>query len=320
MSDHKPKKILVIKLSALGDFAQALGPMAAIRRHHQGAHITLMTTKMFQGFAQDCGYFDDIWIHDRPHWMQPLQWLALRNKLNADQYDCVYDLQNNDRTSFYLRLFKTQPQSFSTVANATHRNTVSDRRNDHAYDRHVQTLKLAGIHDVAVDRFDWVQADTARFNIKSPYILFIPGSSPQHPYKRWPVDSYGKLAKILVQRGYNIVILGTDIERDLAAQIKLIEPSCVDLTGRSSLYDVIALGRDAAACVGNDSGPTQLIAPTGCPVIALYSGHSNPVQHRPLGSGVLTLQENDIADISVETVLSNLKLDAGTDTAPSKTG
>ena len=42
------QRILVIKLGALGDFIYALGPMAAIRRHHKDARITLLTTAPFE--------------------------------------------------------------------------------------------------------------------------------------------------------------------------------------------------------------------------------------------------------------------------------
>ncbi|MBT4888118.1 MAG: ADP-heptose--LPS heptosyltransferase, partial [Rhodospirillales bacterium] len=39
-SENQQERILVIKLGALGDMIQALGPMAAIRKHHPNAHIT----------------------------------------------------------------------------------------------------------------------------------------------------------------------------------------------------------------------------------------------------------------------------------------
>ena len=42
-------RVLVIKLGALGDFLQALGPFAAIRHHHKEAKITLLTTAPFPG-------------------------------------------------------------------------------------------------------------------------------------------------------------------------------------------------------------------------------------------------------------------------------
>ena len=51
-------KILVIKLGALGDFIQATGPFKAIRQHHRGAHITLLTTPPFVSLASDSSWFD----------------------------------------------------------------------------------------------------------------------------------------------------------------------------------------------------------------------------------------------------------------------
>jgi len=65
--DVQQPRILVIKLGALGDFVQALAPMAAIRRHHPGAHITLLTTDPFVELAAASRWFDDIWVDSRPN-------------------------------------------------------------------------------------------------------------------------------------------------------------------------------------------------------------------------------------------------------------
>src|SRR5579863_8145465 len=54
-----PRRILVIRLSAFGDFIQSLGPFAAIRRHHAGDRISLLTTRPFAGFAAELGLFDE---------------------------------------------------------------------------------------------------------------------------------------------------------------------------------------------------------------------------------------------------------------------
>ena len=61
----KPR-ILVIKLGALGDFAQAFGPFAAIRAHHPGAEITLLTTPPFAPLARQAPWFDQVWENGRP--------------------------------------------------------------------------------------------------------------------------------------------------------------------------------------------------------------------------------------------------------------
>ena len=57
---NKERPVLVIKLGALGDFVQALGPFNAIRKHHASRQIVLLTTPPFVSLAEASGYFDDI--------------------------------------------------------------------------------------------------------------------------------------------------------------------------------------------------------------------------------------------------------------------
>ena len=70
-----PQRILVIKLSALGDFVQATGPMKAIRTAHPGARITLLTTAPYVAMGQATGWFDEVWSDGRPDWSDlPAVW------------------------------------------------------------------------------------------------------------------------------------------------------------------------------------------------------------------------------------------------------
>ena len=140
MKQQTPQSnILVIKLSALGDFIQALGPMAAIRKHHKNSKITLLTTAPYKAFAEKCGYFDEIWIDERPGWANITSWINLRKRLNHENFTRVYDLQNNNRTSIYFKLFSKKPEWVGTVKGASHRNHSPQRTAGHAFDGHVQT-------------------------------------------------------------------------------------------------------------------------------------------------------------------------------------
>src|SRR5688572_19691096 len=192
-----PSNILVIKLGALGDFIQALGPMKAIRAHHPQSHITLLTTKPFASLAQASGYFNSIEIDERPKWTQPHKWMSLRKKLKSGNFSRVYDLQNNDRTGFYLRLFSPRPEWVGAARGASHRNDSPLRTAGLAFDGHVQTLALAGIQNVQIDTLDWMKSDISRFNLKKPYVLIVPGSAPSRPEKRWPY--YAALCALIVQ-------------------------------------------------------------------------------------------------------------------------
>jgi len=306
---EQQQKILVIKLSALGDFIQALGPMAAIRKHHKDAHITLLTTSPFTAFAEKCGYFDEIWIDSRPGLMNIGGWLSFRQKLLKAGFDRIYDLQNNDRTTLYLRLFpkSKRPEWVGAAPGASHRNDSPERTAGHAFDGHVQTLALAGIKGIEIDNLGWLEADLSQFPLKKPYILLVPGSAPQHPQKRWPAENYAKLAQTLTTKGFQPVLLGTQAEAETTKQIADLCPESLDLTGKTSLFQIAALAKNAAGALGNDTGPMHIIGPTSCPTLVLFSGHSNPVRHAPKGKNIKTIQSVSIEDIPAEKAYEELK-------------
>lgn len=302
-------RILVIKLGALGDFIQALGPMAAIHAHHPDAHITLLTTKPFVTLGRDCNYFDEIWIDERPKIFNITGWMTMKKKLNAAKFTRVYDLQNNNRTTLYFSLFKfsQQPEWVGATPGASHRNDSPARTAGHAFDGHVQTLALAGIRNVKIDTLSWMEGNLSPFALAKPYVVLVPGCAPEHPQKRWPAAQYGRLASMIASWGYQPVILGTKAEAQIAAQITAACPKALDLTGQTTLAQVVALGRSASAAIGNDTGPLHMIAATGCPVTALFSGFSNRVRHAPQGESVQIVQQEDLNDLKPEDVLKNFK-------------
>jgi len=307
MTAKSQERILVIKLSALGDFIQALGPMAAIRRHHKDAHITILTTKSFENFANKCGYFDDVWIDTRPKVLNIIDWMSLQKRLNEGQFNRVYDLQNNDRTAFYLKLFKDKPEWVGASPGASHRNNSPKRTAGHAFDGHIQTLGLAGITDIEIDRLDWMEGDLSGYALNPRYVLLVPGCAPQHPQKRWPAKHFTALARHLAQNGFQPVLIGTQDDAEVTNIIAKNCPESVDLTNQTNLEQIAALARNASAAIGNDTGPMHLIAATACPCLVLFSSHSNPVRHAPKGQGVQVLQRDNLEDLTCDTVFQHLQ-------------
>jgi ADP-heptose:LPS heptosyltransferase len=296
------EKILVIKLSALGDFILALGSMEAIRRHHKDAHITLLTTQPFLDIAQRSGYFNDIIIDTRPKFYELHRWYFLFNKFNTGGFTRVYDLQLNKRTASYYRLFLHKPEWSGIVPEASLFYPNPDWRNMHAFTRHQEILKLAGI-DVRLPDISWMKADISLLGLKKPYVLLIPGSAPQHPAKRWPVKYYGALALRLVKDGYQPVILGTAAEADVTERIAKLCSGALNLSGKTSLYDIATLAREAAGAAGNDTGPTHLVALAGCPVVALLcTTESSAALSAPVGEFVQVIEAEDLENVSMSDV------------------
>ena len=119
-----PRRILVIRHGALGDFVLSIGPFRAIRSHHLADHITLLTTAPFRELAETSGLFNDVWIDSRPGVFPAWKWIALRRHLRDGQFHRVYDLQTSGRSSFYFRLLGTPRPEWSGIASgASHRCT-----------------------------------------------------------------------------------------------------------------------------------------------------------------------------------------------------
>lgn len=307
-AESSRQNILIIKLGALGDFIQALGPIAAIRRHHPNANITLLTTQSFEKMARRCPYFDEIWIDKKPKTFDLSGWLCLRKQLIEGRFERIYDLQNNDRTFLYFRLFprSKRPEWVGAVKGASHSNRSPDRSIGHALEGHIQTLALGGINDIEIDDLSWINEDISHLSAPPSYALIVAGCAPQHLHKRWPAKHYAEIGNILVNDGITPLLLGTSAETEINASISALCPAALNLTNRTSIFEIAVLARNAMGAIGNDTGPMHLIAATGCPTTALFSGASHKVKHAPRGRNVVILQEENLENLSVERVKNTL--------------
>jgi ADP-heptose:LPS heptosyltransferase len=314
MAPRTVEKILVIKLSALGDFVLALAAMKKIREAHKKAHITLLTTPPFEGLAKASPYFNAVWTEGRPESFG--QWTALRQRLREAGFDRVYDLQTSGHSNRIFHLMRPDPPAWSGIAlgcSLPHRNTLRDSM--HTLERQADQLMYAGIWPDAPTApgsaprpdISWIwknqPADRAVPGAVKPrpYVMFVPGGSSHRPEKRWPVDNYAELARILYGRGYDIVIIGGVAETPLAHAIQRVAPRSRDLTGRTDFAKIAILGARAALAIGNDTGPLHLAAAAGAPTLVLFSSASDPALTAPRGK-VTILQVDRLADLPVTKV------------------
>jgi ADP-heptose:LPS heptosyltransferase len=293
-----PRRILVIKLGALGDFVQAMGPFAAIRARFPAAAITLLTTRPFVGLARACPWFDEVWIDEKPRLWQVRRLLALRRRLRGGGFDRVYDLQTSDRSSGYFRLIGRTVEWSGIAHGCSHPHANPDRDRMHTIERQIEQLAAADIPRVPPPDLSWVAAETAAdFGLTGPFVLICPGGAAHRPGKRWPAERFGAAAARLSKRGLTPVLLGTEAESKAIATILEHCPAAVDLSGRTSFLDILALAREARAALGNDTGPMHLIAATGCPAVVLFSSDSNPDLCAPRGR-VTVLRRPILSDLS----------------------
>jgi ADP-heptose:LPS heptosyltransferase len=289
------KRVLVIKLGAMGDFIQALGAMRVVRASHPSARITLLTTEPFEAFAKACPYFDIVEADGRP---KDLKGRAdLIRRLRTAGYDMVYDFQNNDRTSqYFLGLSGKKPLWSGAAKGSSHQHMNEHRGEMHNFDRLAEQLLHAGLspkppgdptgwiigQDI-LPSLDWIRPafrDPPRFqpeffSLHGPYMLLIPGSSADHPEKRWPVDRFAKIATWVANAGITPVIIGTKAEGDIGMQIMKQEPRAKSLIGRTDLFQLATLSERAVFALGGDTGPMHLAAAARTPGVCLFAQEWN---------------------------------------------
>jgi ADP-heptose:LPS heptosyltransferase len=307
------KRILVIKLSALGDVVLAMAPLKRIREAHPEAEITVLTTAPYAAFFLASPYVDKVDADGRPKGLGGF--LSLVRRLRRARYDRVYDLQTSDRSStLHALLWPRRPEWSGIAPGASHPHTNPRRDFMHAIEAKADQLKEAGIWPEAPTEpgtapppdLSWILQDAPpertpdHFGLVEPYALLVPGGSPHRPGKRWPVENYAALAALLRAEGWDVGVIGGPPERELAAAIPLAK----DLTGRTDFLQIAGLGARAGLVVGNDTGPTHILAAAGAPTLCLFSSDSDPKLSAPRGARVAVLRKDQLAELSLPEVVA----------------
>jgi len=302
-------RLLVIKLGALGDFVLATGPFAAIRAAHPDEEIVLLTTAPFAELARASGYFDEVWVDERPSRIALIAIQRLRRRLRGGRFYRVYDLQTSGRSGWYFRLMRgfLRPQWSGIAFGCSHPHANRNRNSMHTIERQAEQLAMAGIPETPLPDLSWATSDISRFNLPARFALMIPGGAAHRPDKRWPAENYRAVADDWLKRGIIPVIIGGPDETELAREIAE-GTGALNLAGQTSFADIAELSRAAAGVVGNDTGPMHIAAICGCPAVVLFSGESDPAITAPRGADVQVLRREKLADLPVSEVAEALSL------------
>lgn len=302
-------RLLVIKLGALGDFVLATGPFAAIRAAHPNEELVLLTTAPFAEFARASGYFDEVWIDERPSRIALIAIQRLRRRLRGGRFYRVYDLQTSGRSAWYFRLMRgfMRPQWSGIAFGCSHPHANRKRDSMHTIERQAEQLAMAGIPETPLPDLSWATSDISRFALPSRFALIIPGGAAHRPGKRWPANNFRTLGENWLDQGVTPVIIGGPDEAELAADIAS-GTEMLNLAGQTSFADIAEVSRQAAGVVGNDTGPMHIAAICGCPSIVLFSGESDPEITAPRGPSVQVLRRENLGDLPVSEVAETLSL------------
>jgi heptosyltransferase-1 len=286
-------KILILKPSSLGDVIQALPVLRLIKRHLPKSEVywwlDVNLVPLLQGDPDIAGIFP----FQRKRWASIHRWpeiVTSLRELRGKRFDYAIDLQGLARSAIFAWLSNADVLIGLDNAREGQREGArafydltppSSAPGTHAVDRYAAVLPLLNI-PVRWD-FDWLpkRAEAAASVEKkwspkaSQWVLLIPGARWEN--KLWPVENFAATVKLLANDpDLKFAVLGSADDKQLGHTISAAAPGRVlDLTGQTSLHEMIEWLRLARLVIGNDTGPMHVAAALGTPIVALF-GPTDP--------------------------------------------
>jgi heptosyltransferase I len=288
-------RILILKPSSLGDVVQALPVLRLIKRHLPTSEIYWWIDSRLAPLLEGDPDLAGVVRFERQRWASPVHWGEIWRSvrwLRQKDFGWVIDLQCLMRSGVFAwlangRLLVGLDEPREGARGFYDHIVRRPSPLTHAVDWYLRVLPVLGV-PVNGD-FQWLPprpaaAESVRRQWpvdKARWIALQPGARWSN--KRWPVESYAELVRLLVraQPEFHFAVLGGAEDRPLGEAIAGVEPAkCLDLTGRLSLSEMVEWIRCSTLMVSNDTGPMHVAAALGTPVVALF-GPTEPRRTGP---------------------------------------
>lgn len=294
MKDYK--RILIVKMSSLGDVIHALPTLYAIRQNWPNAHITWAVHEQFSGPLPGKPWIDDIVLIDKKK-LKSLGYLwSLRKVLHSRNFDMCLDLQCLAKSAIVAALSGAKEKygywELREGSQLINKALVGPHKYGHVIERYLDTVRALG-GDVTGVEFPVKESPVAAASCVSKlmaaglpeghdYVVMAPGA--RWTVKEWPIGHFGALTKHLVEAKQYVVLIGAAGDSAKAQAIKdLVKSDAVlDMTGETSLEELIELIRGSKLFISADTGPLHIANALKRPLIGLY-GTTSPERTGPYG-------------------------------------
>lgn len=300
---EKSPRILLVRLSAIGDAIHAMPVACALREHFPHAYLAWAVEQRAGELIEGHPAIDQRIVLPRGWLRSPTRVWCLRKQLKKLAFDTAIDAQGLTKSAVVAWLSGAKRRigmggRWGREISRWLNNELVDTDGLHAIERGLKLLEPLGIQSPAV-RFE-VPAAAADQNaareiihglgLDDGFVLIASGAG--WPSKLWPVDRYAAVAAYMGLRWNlsSLLIWGNDAERTRAEQIIAAAEGHARLCPKITLLQLAGVARLAHFAIGSDTGPLHVAAAAGTPCIGLY-GPWPADKHGPYGPQHINLQK-----------------------------
>jgi heptosyltransferase-1 len=278
-------RILVIRLSSLGDVVHALPAVASLKHSFPGSHLAWVIKPRWAPLLDQNPYVDEVIPFERTR----KGIVELRRRLRAERFDLVVDLQGLIQSALVAASAKGEKivgmargQARESLASLLYSTGVKTQA-AHRVDQYLEIAAGAGANNLL--RTFPLPKGLAEGELPEQFVLACPLAGWK--WKQWPIEHYARLADCIRATWKIPLVLNGPPEA--AEMFRQIDGAQAHVSGLAGLIDAT---RRAMAVVGVDSGPLHLAAALGKPGVAIY-GPTNPASHGPYGGTIQVLRQAD---------------------------
>ncbi|MCB9800515.1 MAG: lipopolysaccharide heptosyltransferase II [Candidatus Omnitrophica bacterium] len=292
---HREKKILLIKLGAMGDLILITPSLRMIRNRYPKAHISLLVDKALAPLISTSPYLNEVIMIDRKKLSKVGYLLKWAKKLRRESFDLSVDFQNTKWTHLLSALSGIPARygfargKFGFLVNRPDKNFETvDAPVKHQF-RILTKLGISKLDDElelpldaeAEDRIEQLLTRKNEMSL-SPRVGFVMESSEHWPTKRWPFEHFRQLAGELVRKcDCDIVLIGSGQEPEKAEELRALHPhKILNLSGKTNLKDLVSLIKRLDVIVTGDTAPLHVAAAVGTRIVSFF-GPTDPRRHMP---------------------------------------
>jgi len=288
-------KILVVRLSSIGDIILTTPLLRSLRITCPEARITFVIKKQFEELLRACPYIDELIVFNTNEGFFGLR--KIKNYLKNQHFDLYLDIHKNWR-SRYLRL-GLDARHVTTYRKYIFRRTLLIwfkinlyRHIQPVYQRYFQAVKEYGIQYDGQGTEIHISPDVplkvkeillqAGYQFGSPLVIICPSAT--YFNKRWKPEGFIETAKYLIrEKSVFIVVHGGKEDTGLCAEITAaIGNGAANLAGMLSLSESAALLRFSSLVIANDSGLLHLAQSQKRPVVGIYGATTRELGYFPI--------------------------------------
>jgi len=306
-----PRKVLVVRFSAIGDCVMTAFAVTAIRRQWPNAEIVWAVQREPATVVATPELVDRVAIFNRKQWKQsrwkPATWRAQLSSwldLRKEKFDIGFDFQGHSKTAIAMRLAAPRRRYSARATDALSRAltppvTITA---EHQVDKELEFVRHAGV-DQAVERP--IMPDLApevaalRHSLGASSLVTI-STGAGWPDKIYPASHWEAVAAGLIADGHTVMTLGAPGEP------RLENPDVQDRVGRFSLREAMVATAASDLHLSVDTGSGHIAAAYGVPVVTLFSRHG-PERYLPRGSRAEWLRAQPISEIASDDVLAKAR-------------